>query len=849
MPNNFTPDSLPDAIRSLFRQNNYTVDGPLNVHGAEIDLVARPKGGLFDEPVYIEATIEYVNTAKYGKDLTKLAMLAAKEPRSQRLIVSSAGFSKAVIERAAATGIRTLTYSELFSKFERFDPYIKAVLHEGPLAQDLRQLDEIYEEPSFHDRMGQDLATSFLTAWRDDKEHAKRWLIIVGEYGTGKTALTRVLQRRWCLDHMNNADLPLPLRIELRDFTRQFDARGLIHHFLDHNFVDHLPIDFVFHLIRSGRVLLLLDGYDEMAQYMHARERRACLEALAQLSADGAKGVLTSRPNYFSEAEELQVFEVLYSYVQSAPHQLLRAEIAAIEHEKKIDQLIEAYVLERFERTLKDLSPDQTEALVRRCLGKDRAGQRVVLSILKRVFRSGHEEAAVSLSGKPVIITYLLEIVEQLKASDETAKQLPLTEWEVYNLIIDKLMIRDFRRSQRMMPQRRVQFLMRLAILLSKRDDPVIGETRFRELVRNEFRNELRSVVSEDREREIEYYFQDLRSSSTLTRANEGERAGWAFSHNSLREFLAAKYLIDGLRTGRLRGETVTISSAMRIFVASRNIEELRRDFAALRRLWVERKPYAPIGGILSMLWDGVLRLFDHAADPVRTCLQDLSGERIAVNEVILARMRMSYLDRRSDLSGASFSGSELTEIDFAGAGLRGAAFERTIVEGSRLTECDLREARFIGSLLIDVDISGAMVKDADFRGIDEESSIVVGTERLVGEEARGYLRFVGARTDDVHPFLVYQFHPRFPIVDKVCRRLGTQAQCQRRGLEQRGAAQQDTQFARDFVALLERSGFAASTKGRPNLVHATPTGRNVLGRFLDNYEMPKEFVEFLQEY
>ena len=59
-----------------------------------------------------------------------------------------------------------------------------------------------------------------------------------------------------------------------------------------------------------------VDGYDEMAQYMHLRERRVCLEALAGLSAQGARGIITSRPNYFSETEELQLFELLYRDIE-----------------------------------------------------------------------------------------------------------------------------------------------------------------------------------------------------------------------------------------------------------------------------------------------------------------------------------------------------------------------------------------------------------------------------------------------------------------------------------------------------------------------------------------------------
>jgi NACHT domain/Restriction endonuclease len=287
----FTPETLPAAVRSLFELNNYAVDGPREIHGAEIDLIATPKSDPFGAAIYIEVTVEYVDNAKYGKDLTKLAMIREKQPGARRIIVSSTGFSAPVRERAEAAGITTLTYDELFARFERFEPYIRAVTNEeSAVGRELQHLASIYEEPNFEDPLGTEVATQFLTDWRVSANPERRWLILTGEYGTGKTALTKVLQYRWALDYQRNPTLPVPFRIELRDFTRQFDARGLLHHFLDKNQLGHVAIDFVFSLLRSGRVILLLDGYDEMAQYMHARERRTCLEALAHLAADGRAG-------------------------------------------------------------------------------------------------------------------------------------------------------------------------------------------------------------------------------------------------------------------------------------------------------------------------------------------------------------------------------------------------------------------------------------------------------------------------------------------------------------------------------------------------------------------------------
>jgi len=65
---------------------------------AQLRLVARPKGNPFGAPIYIEATVEFVDNDKYGKDMGKLAMLRQLEPDAQLLIVSTKGFSLPVKE-------------------------------------------------------------------------------------------------------------------------------------------------------------------------------------------------------------------------------------------------------------------------------------------------------------------------------------------------------------------------------------------------------------------------------------------------------------------------------------------------------------------------------------------------------------------------------------------------------------------------------------------------------------------------------------------------------------------------------------------------------------------------------
>jgi len=73
-------NTLPLAIGSILKQNNYSVEYSVKFSGAEMDIVATPIGNPFSSKVYIEATVEYVDNTKYGKDVTKFILLREIDP-------------------------------------------------------------------------------------------------------------------------------------------------------------------------------------------------------------------------------------------------------------------------------------------------------------------------------------------------------------------------------------------------------------------------------------------------------------------------------------------------------------------------------------------------------------------------------------------------------------------------------------------------------------------------------------------------------------------------------------------------------------------------------------------------
>jgi len=749
-----------------------------------------------------------------------------------------------VKERAQESGVSAFSYDELFAKFEKFTPYLTKVLSDNSIVK----LVQNYKEPLFNDIRGVDHATKWLNRWKSYAPDEAKWLIVLGEYGTGKTSLTRILQYRWISEYHIDPSAPIPVRIELRNFSRQFDANGLLHHFLDTNGLGHVPIEFMTHLIRTGRVILLLEGYDEMAQFMNGRERRACLSALAELAKDGAKGILTSRPNYFSDLEELNVFEALYRKLEQQKYHLSKSDEEVISQERAVDNLIERYVLERYERALQDLTPEQTRSLVRRSLARNQDGQKLVLAILGKVFREEVAGARQALSGKPVIIAYLLELVAELQKDSNGLSVDNLTEWQIYKLIVDRLMMRDFTRSP-LSPAERRSALQQLALKLSSRGVVVASESLFLQIIDEQFSQELRRLSPEERRTRRTELFEDLRSSATLTRAIGTGEDGWVFSHNSLREFLAVELFLNGLFVRSPREIDIPVSEAMRSFVSSMDKESILKAWQILAELWVRRSTNDLIGGYLALMWESA----SHLTNGFDGALEMISADQniVLINDVVLRDINFSCVNF-GDYKSLNASNSSISESVFDGLSLVNGNFKGVIADSVSFRDCDLNDANFESCFIFECDFSGASVRNANFHNMDIDSSIIlVGPEgkvsQLTGSAAIGYLRFAGAITSPVEDIHIYVHHSKFSILEKICERVSEQKHSQLRGLTQRGEARTDPPFARAVVDKLVSLGWATIDKN--DLVSATPAGRPIMQRVAARDAIAGELVQMLNGY
>ncbi|MFJ4619305.1 TIR domain-containing protein [Streptomyces sp. NPDC088812] len=146
-----------------------------------------------------------------------------------------------------------------------------------------------------------------------------RFLLLLGDFGHGKTFALRELARRV------PAELPhlVPLLVELNALDRAYSFEGLVAAHLAAHGVDTIDLRAFRYMLQQGRIVLLFDGFDELVTqvtYDRAAER---LQVLLDSAVDSAKIVVSSRTQHFRS--QGQVLTALGERVGLLPHRRVLA--------------------------------------------------------------------------------------------------------------------------------------------------------------------------------------------------------------------------------------------------------------------------------------------------------------------------------------------------------------------------------------------------------------------------------------------------------------------------------------------------------------------------------------------
>jgi len=787
-------------VAELFRASGHKVDTSVRINHREIDVRAEELNSLVRKTILVECA-DYENTVgveKLQEDLLKLR--AAKETLKDDAVimhVSRNGYTPDAAGYAADAHIPAYIIADLQARLINFDPYIQAV-ETDPVRQTI--LKEY--QPNNLRFEGRDAqATPAISFLKDWLASGGPWLTLLGDYGVGKSwTLKRFLYEMVQDYKAQPSTTPLPLFIPLQRFTKAFDFENLIMRTLHLYGVAGVFYTALEYLMHKGRIVFLLDSFDEMAQHLSRETIRENLkEMLVGISAH-SRAIMTSRPNYFEgRAERLLVVErdgvVEWHPLDAQQHSIQAAASRQIQerlHESQFGRIA-------------DLSAEQRRRLFAVVLGEGSEAHTKLMGLFNR-FRNLGE-----ISQRAVIARLLTTVASTIAQSKElvTIDGYPLlpddlkllNEAKVFEVVVYNLLFRD-QAIGSLSTAQRLHFLRSFAVYLQQRDRvPFATPEEIRALVAHIFAEDLRR--SDSPEQLLEAHYRTCRRHSGLTtegqfRDTSGQldlpvderdtesRVG--FSHNSLREFLVADTLAQFLRTPstveKLR--TVLVTDAVGDFMFG-------------------------LSEIDPTLGDSLARSYAQTSD-------DIMREqlfRLICTFIRHDRQFVRLLGSPPKVCAVDLSGTDLSALQ-----LSGAAFEDCVAKDASFEKSDLRNARFDRCIFENVALDQALINGCDMR-TSELASIYVFDEFdsrtkgiLRGKQARQWLYTRGARvhpTDDLNPYLGQPWYSAArEVAATITRRITGSFQDVSLS---KGTRFEQRDFAIEFVEFLTRKGILERVK------------------------------------
>ncbi|RZJ90267.1 MAG: NACHT domain-containing protein [Chryseobacterium sp.] len=149
----------------------------------------------------------------------------------------------------------------------------------------------------------------FLISWLEEPHN--RLMTVFGDFGSGKTTVLNRIKYVFAKAFIEGRSALKPFFIHLKDFYKYDTLDKLLTYSAIREFEREVSLQLIYKQIESGQIILLLDGFDEMAQQVDTDIRMRNFLHLAPLLRQ--RSIITCRPSYFiSKNEYIDYSEQLF---------------------------------------------------------------------------------------------------------------------------------------------------------------------------------------------------------------------------------------------------------------------------------------------------------------------------------------------------------------------------------------------------------------------------------------------------------------------------------------------------------------------------------------------------------
>jgi len=496
--------------------------------------------------------------------------------------------------------------------------------------------------------------------WLDTTD--PRLILVLADFGHGKTFLTREIARQV------PTLLPrvVPMVISLRMFEKSHTLDTVLAMHLQEAGEDGVPVRAVRRMLERGQLLLIFDGFDELAVRLTYDGAAEHLRMILSAVSGRAKVILTSRTQHF--ASNRQLLNALGEQVHLQPAARL------VRLERFDDEQIQEFLRRSYAR-----STDPALAAAPQRAARDR------FSLLNRI------SDLRGLAQTPRMLAFIADLPERDLLAARSADG-RITQTDLYRTLVDRWLRFEAARKRPTagaLPSLDADQLRKAATAIALRrwttDETGLDLPTLQTVV-DEALPDIGKI-----ELDAAQTLFAIGSGSLLTR-DDNDRFG--FVHSSVMEYLVAAAMTkelaetgDSLLLDSRQTSALIIDFLVGTRTAHADLERWARgrlkavDGRRPTGLWRRRR--APVGSgpgrLNALALASRLGLAGLAPD---LSMQDLRGVDLTSRDL-----------RYANLMGADLRGVQLADLDLTGADLRGAD-----LTGTRLTRPKLRGARLENS-------------------------------------------------------------------------------------------------------------------------------------------------------
>lgn len=683
-----------EQIAELYRLSGFVVKSNEESKDIKFDLLIEKQSVGVPSRTLIECVESEPSRQQMEFLLAKYRLVQNQAPGTGCMLVTAQEISDEVRANLEKGWIRATTYPDILNSLLPMDRYVERLLAEldGQRNKKWRGEDWFIRPDVTTDwQRERHPALRPISAWLGDKRG--NLLALLGDLGTGKSTLADFLAyemgKAYQKDPLRH---PAPVLIKLHNVQKAISLESIvITHFserLEKQQMDEFSFSRFEYLVGKGRIVLLFDAFDEMAERLRPQVMRDNLKELIRPVANGGKVLLTARTHYFQNRAEQEM--------------LLGKE--AVYLQEFTDTQVQKY--------LDKARPDTKE--------EDWRKIQEIYNLKKLVER-------------PLLLDMV--VMTMPKARSVNAATLYADYARIW---ID----REKGKGRLLDKQVKLRLMIELAWRIWHEEKDTIHVEYLLQAIRDlkEYKDLNFGFLT------VEEVTEEMRTASFLKRNDDGH---YYFADPSFEEYFLACKIYECLKQPNQLAQIKAVLRTKRfepkvIFFLEKLITEDGATYESFREILKEGyEPEVSENALQILYWSERIRLGMEDEVTDHDALRREFGKHIPRKAKLAGARLKGIVLEASDLSEVDFSGADLTGANLNHTQLQQACFRGAILIEAKLEDAQAVQADFKEAQLSRAEFRRANLENADFTGVINRGIVFENNQSqgMKGRNAAGGLR------------------------------------------------------------------------------------------------------------